>query len=287
MRNLCLATLGTLLLVCACKPGEPTTATTDTSATLTATATTDTTPTAAPAPQEFTLDHYKIWRVKTLEAKGSVFLRGQFDTAEWEAGLVSVQFIGNPTDKTDVEQKIEVKIKNDALHYLVYAIRAKAQPSREVFVTNQFAKEEPWKITQPQWLLVPAAKKVLAAGEKGAAPEAAAQGDHFVCYATEGKRFEKALLLADQFDRLKGPNDVEKIRALQAISFCVPVVKRAGAQTFDIRDRETHLAIYKIDPPEQVSISAWARDQFGAWQLSVTNSELLAVPSHKRYEPPK
>jgi hypothetical protein len=281
--------LGALFVLWACKPAEPTTSTSDTGATATVSttaATTDTGP--APAALDFPLDHYKIWRVKPVSAKGTVYLKGQFDEKEWKANLVSLQFLGNPTRKTITADSVKVEIKNEALHYDVYAIEtAQPPPSGDVWVTNQFAKEELWNLMQPRWLLVPAAKAVIPPDKKPVDLTEPAGADHFVCYAAPARKIQRVLLLQDQFDRLKGPEDQEQIGELETFALCVPVEKRVPDKTttWPINDKETHLALYKINPPEKYPISVWTKDQFGSRQLDVTNSELLAVPSHKRYEP--
>lgn len=293
MRNIRRASLGILLLLAffACKPREDTTttATTDTTSTASYTAATDTTSTTALPQDEFKLDHYKFWKVKPYRAKGEeVYLQGQFDRVEWPANLVSIQYLANPTDKSDVSGQALARIKNENLHYVVYEIKAvKDQPVRDIQVTNQFAKEEPWQIRQPRLLLVPASKRVILPNIRVTPPDDPPKADHFVCYDASPHELAKVLLLADQFDRLIDPKHVEQIGQLTTQYFCVPVQKRVGKKLPEpVIDRETHLALYKINPPETYTVQAATRDQFGLRTLDATNSELLGVPSRKRWAGP-
>jgi hypothetical protein len=261
-----------VLLICSCKKYESNTATTDTTATTATTATTDTTSTAPVTPVKFRLDHFKFWRVRPGIAPVSrtVQLRGQFDSAPWKAEVNFPQFIGNPADKN------HEGIQNPLLHYVAYGIKADQQPSRTVAVTNQFVTDEKWRLGQPSWLLVPADKKVKGGGDPTEPPK----GDHFVCYAVEdAKAFGKEVTLLDQFDK----TNPEQLRELKPAFFCVPVEKtREGKQPEPIIDRETHLAVYWIDPQRDISITISTNDQFGRQLMQALRSEYLGVPSLKR-----
>jgi hypothetical protein len=48
-----------------------------------------------------------------------------------------------------------------------------------------------------------------------------------------------------------------------------------------IHNPREHLAIYTFEPRDRFSIRVFTRDQFGAQQFQVENSELLAVPTWK------
>lgn len=223
--------------------------------------------------QEPKLDHFKFWKVKTIEAPNTVSLLGQFDgKKEWRAALRTINYLGNPVDKN------KEGIVNPKLHLVAYSLRAETQPARVVWFTNQFAKEPTkWQLGQPAWLLVPAAKSLN--GKAGAPPVAT----HFACYTVDGqKAFSRSVTLLDQFDKLS--ESIEKIEQLTPAYFCVPVQKRFKDKVEKILDPKTHLAIYKISP--QVTpknpIEAFTNDQFGARGQIVLGPEFLAVPSIKQ-----
>jgi hypothetical protein len=224
--------------------------------------------------QQPKLDHFKFWKVKTIEAPNTVSLLGQFDgKKEWRAALGVIRYLGNPVDKN------KEGIVNPKLHLVAYSIRAETQPARMVWFTNQFAKAPAkWQLGQPAWLLVPAAKSLN--GKAGSPPAAT----HFVCYTVDGQQaFSRSVTLLDQFDKLS-EGGVEKIDQLTPAYFCVPVQKRFKDKVAKILDPKTHLAIYKISP--QVTpknpIEAFTNDQFGARDQIVLGPELLAVPSIKQ-----
>jgi hypothetical protein len=218
-------------------------------------------------------DHFKFWKVRPVETQLTVWLKGQFDEKEWRADLRTVNYLGNPVDKN------KEGIPNEKLHLIAYSIRADKQVSRTVWLTNQFFPKEPaaWRLGQPAWLLVPA-DKVLK-GEPGKPPVST----HYVCYSVEKPEpFSRPVALVDQFDRLM--KDAEKIERLEPVYFCVPVQKKVTETISKILDPNTHLAVYKIFPPDKLPkpIIALTRDQFAGRKLEVWNSELLGVPSVKR-----
>jgi hypothetical protein len=225
--------------------------------------------------QQPKLDHFKFWKVKTIEAPNTVSLLGQFDGKKaWRAALGTINYLGNPVDKN------KEGIVNPKLHLVAYSIRAETQPARMVWFTNQFAKvPAKWQLGQPAWLLVPAAKSLSRNQKPGAPPVAT----HFVCYTVDGQQaFSRSVTLLDQFDKLS--ERIEKIEQLTPAYFCVPVQKRFKEKVEKILHPDTHLAIYKISP--QVTpknpIEAFTNDQFGARDQIVLGPEFLAVPSIKQ-----
>lgn len=254
-----------LLVFCACKPPETPIA--DTASTAAATDTTATTPPPPP------LDHFKFWKVKSQPATGTVFLKSTLDGAEWPATLVSIEYLGNPTDKR--HGGIDLKIGNQELHYVMYAItKPESDPPRGVKFTNQFGTAD-WNIDQPRWLLVPAGKSLTPN------PPDAPKADHFVCYNVEGTVTTSiGLFLADQFDRVQSTTHVESFDELVSHSFCVPAQKRVETTTNPIIDPAMNLALYRLRPPNApYTVTAWTKDQFGPRQLETVTGELLGVPS--------
>lgn len=259
---LTIVSLALLLAAWSCKPKPESTAT-DTATT----ATTDTTvtQTTPPPPPPHAIDHYKLWKVKSIPQQRSVKLKGQFDTDTWEARVASLEYLGNP-----VEKNTEPILKPD-WHLTGYAIKAAPQPPRMVVIDNQFRKGEQLKIGDAAWLLLPASKSL-----EGRAPEPPREADHYVCYAVQpSDPVTTPVTLVDQFDKKR--NDKEEIKQLSAAFFCVPVSKN-GEQIY--REKE-HLAVYKLDPPDPYPITVSTADQFGPQRLSVVQSEFLAVPTFK------
>lgn len=224
------------------------------------------------------LDHYKFWKVnpETLPKVGApVLLKGQFDRVPWEALVFGPLYVANPVEKRRMGYR-EKPILNEKLHYLARRIQTeKRSKPRNVLVTNQFGENQVWTLGQPEWLLVPAAKVLR--GEAGKPPI----GDHFVCYAAKAeKQVHVAVTLSDQFDRLlKKP---EEVGDFEAAYLCVPVSKqRKGKPVEEVRDKQTHLALYTI-APTKFGKTVFANDQFGSFTLPVGASEFLGVPSTKK-----
>jgi hypothetical protein len=268
-----LAILVIPIVILACKKPEPATST-DTGSTETSMATATETATdtiAPPVPHE--IDHYKFWSVKPVKFSRAVKLKGQFDDATWEARLLSIEYLGNPVEKTVEGHKPE-GILHPEWHLVAYRLKAPPQPPRKVVIENQFRKGEIWQLTDAAWLLVPASKSL-----EGQPSEPPKEADHYVCYvAGPMDPITTPVQLVDQFDKKR--QDAEKIEKLQAAFLCVPVSKDGG-QFY--RPKE-HLALYKLDPPDAYPIRATTRDQFGRQRLNVVQSELLAVPTWKEWK---
>jgi len=284
MRKAALVILGSIaILACPNREKAPsdTAATTATTST-TYTDTTATTSTASPA-AEYKLDHYKFWKVKAAKPMTpiKVSLKGQFDQAPWPAELVSIEYLGNPAEKT-VEGAPHTPIQNEKLHLVAYAMKSEKQPERTVRVMNQFAPNgEEWRLDSPAWLLTPADKQMK--GDTQPPP----RGDHYVCYAViEGKPVPRAITLLDQFDRQSG--GPEHLETLTPKYFCVPVEKTfQKPEPEPIYDKDTHLAIYEIKPPRSSKIVVQTQDQFGRQELRIRSSQFLGVPSRKQWQPTK
>jgi hypothetical protein len=260
-----------LILALSCKPESGATATdtgtttTDTSGTTaTATSATATTDTIAP-PVQHEIDHYKIWKVKSVPFARTVKLQGQFDEQSWEARVRSIEYLGNPVEKNG-----EPILKPD-WHLVGYSLKAPPQPPRSVTIENQFRKGETLRITDAAWLLLPASKNL-----DGQPPEPPKEADHYLCYTVlPTDPITTPVKLMDQFDRRR--QDSEEIKQLWAAFFCVPVSKDGGT----IYKPKEHLTVYRLDPPDPYPLSAATWDQFGQRKLSVERSEFLAVPTTK------
>jgi hypothetical protein len=230
-------------------------------------------------PVEHKLDHFKLWAVTPVPFSASVALLGQFDNAQWwNANLTTIQYIGNPTNKT--HGALTTKIANPKLHFVGYTLTMeKHQPRREVTIQNQFTarvpevKVETWKIGDPAFLLLPAGKEFF--------PEPAQKqsGDHFACYAVIApSTFLTKVTLQDQFDVKRDKDEI--LTALEPAYFCVPVQKRYAKDPVQpLLDAKTYLALYKIFPQDPWSRRINTTDQFGDRRLDVNGSRMLAVPT--------
>jgi hypothetical protein len=225
---------------------------------------------APPIPHE--IDHYKFWSVKPVKFSRTVKLKGQFDDDIWAARLLTIEYLGNPVEKTVEGHKPEV-IFQPEWHLVAYRLKGPPQPPRKVAIENQFRKGEIWSLGDAAWLLVPASKSL-----DGDPPEPPKEADHYVCYvAGPMDPITTPVQLVDQFDKKR--HDAEKIEKLQAAFLCVPVSKDGGK----ISRPNEHLALYKLDPPDPYAIKATTWDRFGRQKLEVVQSELLAVPTWKEW----
>lgn len=263
-KSLAILVIPILALALACKPkyeSNNDTASTDTSSTMTTTTATDT---IAPPPKH-EIDHYKIWKVKSVPFPRPVKLKGQFDDAAWEARVASVEYLGNPVEKNG-----EPILKPD-WHLVIYRLDAPAQPPRAVTIENQFRRGEVLRITDAAWLMLPASKKL-----EGEPPEPPKEADHYLCYTVlQTDPVKGPVKLMDQIDRKR--QKTEEIGTLWPAFFCVPVSKDGGP----IYKPKEHLTIYRLDPPDAYAITALTWDQFGRQKLAVERSEFLAVPTSK------
>lgn len=278
-----------ILVIASCKPSEqpPTEPTATATSATTATTPTETGPTATMPPPKPPLDHFKFWKITPRQYQETLWLYGQADSVFWEAAIGNAEYLGNPVDKQRIDDPNKSAKINGKVHYVVYALKAKKeQPWREVVLTNQFTNDrETWTITQPKWLLTPAGKT------RDGSPERQS-GDHFVCYDVyKGKRFQVSTVLVDQFDLRRSRK--EEIRELQPAYFCIPVQKRRKTEPEkDLIDKDTHLALYKLNP--QQDRDKWpqappynAIDQFMTepQKLEPLYSDWLGVPSVKYGKP--
>ena len=230
-------------------------------------------------PVEHKLDHFKFWAVAPVPFAANAALLGQFDNGQWwNAGLSSITYIVNPTNKT--HGPVVTKITNPKLHFVAYGLTPeKHQPRRDVTIHNQFTarvpgvKVETWRIGDPAFLLLPAGKEFYPA------PAQKQSGDHFACYAVIApSSFDIKVILQDQFDVKRDKDEI--LTALQPAYFCVPVQKRyANDPVQPLIDPKTYLAVYKFFPQEPWSRRVNTADQFGNRILDAIGSRMLAVPT--------
>lgn len=251
-----MAVCAALLLLSACKeqPKPPDTATT--------TITTTTAP--APAPLAGYVGHFEFWRTTpvTLPQPISTNVKGQFGPLELK--LASLNFLATPVRKNAEPFHAE------DLHLTAYKLLDPPSFQAHVSVANQFTPNgAEWYLGNPDLLLVPAAKSLVA----GAFPPAAPHGPHFLCYTVvKAGSLHLSALLTDQFYK-------QEVGGLVPKYLCIPVDKHGEGMW----NADVHLAVYLFSnghtftPAKKVSTT----DQFGSHPFGVTTSVMLGVPSKK------
>lgn len=220
------------------------------------------------------LDHFQIYRVKTVAVSFDVKLTDQFDPAAKKGHLAAITQFANPSRK--VHGSTQIGIENTNAHLTGYALKQpQPEPVRTVRFKNQFGQHSV-DIREPRFLLVPTQKTSHAGSQF---PKTL---DHYKCYAVIKVNVVPALpvvKLGDQFGS-------RSAQVGKPVLFCTPVQKqRNDEKPPDLFDKKTHLAIYLLPPlPKTVSIKT--KDQFGAHQLNVLSSVMLAVPTEKQVAVP-
>ena len=215
---------------------------------------------------EFKLDHFKFYEVQPHSGKGITLdnLRGQFDRRDRPFVLGLLRQFANPVSKNGEG------IKNRNNHLTAYEISTTAgEPPRAVVLENQFGRQK-LRLGLIHFLLVPALKIEPGIGM----PD---NLDHFKCYQViEGRSLDVAVTLDDQFDSER------KVQVWEPTIFCVPTLKTYGGQTYEIKNPQEHLTIYRITSKEY-SLARKVQDQFQQEpiQLAITRSVGLGVPSLK------
>jgi hypothetical protein len=132
-------------------------------------------------------------------------------------------------------------------------------------VENQFGLGT-WYSYNASWLVLPALKN-----EAGTPLPIT---NHYKCYDAVGPPLTLQVELADQFDTLT-------VVVGEPVVFCNPVEKvDAAGIVYPIVDPTAHLACYRINP-QYYGIVVTALDQFGLWQVEITDQDWLCVPSYK------
>lgn len=217
---------------------------------------------------ELELDYFQVYDVADRPADAEVSLRGQFDQKPLPMHLRLLDYFANPASK-DGEAMFDRKA-----HLAWY--RGVVEPPdkpRVVEAENQFGKFR-LQIGQALALLVPTEK--IERGS-GFAPNL----DHYKVYVVlEGDATPAvAVKLADQFGKAEA-------RVGRARFFAVPVAKKHKDAIFRVHNEAAHLVIHEITPREcerKVSLS----NQIGRATTQTLRSVMLAVPSRKRWRPPK
>ncbi len=220
------------------------------------------------------LDHFQVYRVKTVAVSFDVKLTDQFDPAAKKGHLSAITHFANPSRK--VHGQTQIGIENTNAHLTWYTLKQpQAEPVRTVRFKNQFGQHSV-DIREPRFLLVPTQKTSHAGSEF---PKTL---DHYKCYGVIKVNTAPPLpvvKLGDQFG-------TRTAQVGKPVLFCTPVKKqRNDEKPPDLFDAKNHLAIYALPPlPKAVSIKT--KDQFGVRPLSVVSSVMLAVPTEKQVAVP-
>ena len=216
------------------------------------------------------LDHFQVYRVKTVAVSFDVKLTDQFDPAAKKGHLAAITQFANPSRK--VHGQTQIGIENTNAHLTGYVLKQpQPEPIRTVRFRNQFGQHSV-DIREPRFLLVPTQKTSHAGSEF---PKTL---DHYKCYKVIKVNTAPPLpvvKLGDQFGSRSG-------QVGKPVFFCNPVQKqRKDEKPPDLFDKKTHLAIYPLPVlPKAVNIKT--RDQFGKRELNVQSSVMLAVPTEKQ-----
>jgi hypothetical protein len=224
---------------------------------------------AGVAQAQFNIDHYIVYRdLMPFPAGLQVDLIDQFGPSS--TILLNRDKFANPADKTHPPELPDIQnILYPDEHLSWWRFEVPVPNSKNVLVTNQFGPDQPWRLGDAEYLLVPAIKEQV--GD-------IVLNQHYECYiALEAPPVGIPVNLLDQFD-LQLDVVVEQARYL-----CNPVEKLgppplvpSGPPVFP----QDHLACYDITgwpSPWMVSVE----DQVFVEIDQLEEAEMLCVPSTK------
>lgn len=203
--------------------------------------------------------HFAFWYTAREIPARHAHAIGQFGPVPIHTS--SVELLGNPAQKNGEP----VDHNYDDLHLVAYRLIQPPPFQAKVEITNQFGTEE-WTIGNPALLLVPAYKRHD--DTPGPRPQ---EGPHFVCYDVVEAPYVRPIRICDQF--------IDQQIGLRPKYLAVPVDKNSEGMW----NETAHLALYEFCGhtfPEPKTV--YTIDQFGHWQLHITRSGLLGVPSKKK-----
>jgi hypothetical protein len=227
-----------------------------------------------PQPPTFKLDHFKAYDLDIIESKepGTVRVNDQFVKEESPQGvdveLTKIKYFATAVRKNDES------IKNPLAHLAWYRTPLGIVRDYTITIVNQMTDFEEKKINiqRLRALLVPTGKE----GE--GFPE---DLDHYLCYQVIGGSdsiVRKVTLNDPQFEQqgeveVRGPS-----------YFCNPCSKISEDGTFQIKNKEDHLAVYLISPGNSVDEDKAQKtiiNQFDGQVIKVKNQIFLFVPTKK------
>ncbi len=212
-----------------------------------------------PLPSDSGKNHYKTWRVgQTFLGPFTVFVQDQF--MQDSLSLNPIEFLSNPARKVVGVDTFDIIKPNN---HLTWYRAAGRDTLLEVEYVNQF-ESTTVLIDSVHYFLLPTQKL------PHAPPDSL---DHYKCYRI---RNPQAIIvpieLQDQFDLTP-----ELIDSLTPLYFCAPAQKNSEP----MYDTLTHYVAYLIKPQRDTFVNTTTVDQFGSFQLSTLNSEMVLVPTKK------
>lgn len=217
------------------------------------------------------LDHFKVYEVEQVAASFKVRLSDQLNLPLHDGEVGALTMFANPTRKTHGGSSVGIKDANAHFDWYVLT-QAQPEPRRTIRFRNQFGQHSV-DIKAPRFLLVPAQKTSDASSRF---PD---RLDHYECYEVIKVNTAPPPPIVDLRDQF-GPEP--HVQVGKPRFFCTPVRKvREGHTPVGVKNAKDHLAVYDL-PPHPHAVAIKTRDQFGARELKVTRSVLLAVPSEKQ-----
>jgi hypothetical protein len=223
--------------------------------------------------RESKLNHFRIYKVDRSEVREEVSLKGQFDKEPVGALLTSIDRFANPASMNGGE------MINQMSHLTWYSLRqAKREPRRDVEFENEFGKQKV-RLGKAVALLVPT-KKIEDGSE-------IPQGlDHYKVYDVLDHNVLEQFPVAKRRVKLQDQFSTEdNLRIGRCMFFAVPVSEQHGEKLHPISNQNAHLTIHTIlrTGPKKVyeKIAQNTIDQLGNHLLSITESEMLALPTVK------
>ena len=219
-------------------------------------------------------NHFRCYIVsqQTPQPAATVTLEDQFTDGPETVTVGEPVFFCPPTAKTVGDETFPIEDEDE--HYTFYTAPSEAAP-RNVFVTNQFADDAPWRVTTPKYLAVPTAKTI-----GGETFDDRDDMNHYWCYEANGPRLRERATLEDQFG---GPDNV---RVATPRLLCNPAEKVHDGETFRIEDEDLHLACYDIFGKQKTQQFTFGiENQFEMDTYQSGPWELLCAPSEKALPP--
>ncbi len=211
--------------------------------------------------KELQLDYFQIYNVTNQWVNHTVYLKTQFDPQPDLGHLKYLIWFANSARKNG--EPFYDKKAHLAIYYLY---QPAPEQMREVALENQFGKQK--IIAGEAFCLLAPAMKI---GRGSRFPK---KLDHYKAYhVLDGKPVNKDVKLKDQFG-------VNKVKVTYPYAFAAPAEKRHEGRVIPVRNKKTHLILYKITP-YRIEKMRTTYDQFGRHQLNFNWSFLLAVPSLK------
>jgi len=223
-------------------------------------------------PPAVPLDHFKFYQVVGGPYVDVVLPKvgDQFYTGVQEVEVGSLRYFGNPVAKTHEGEVTEIGHPDH--HLALYEIFPPTVQYWVVEVDNQFGTQE-LTVYGPAMLAVPTLKE---------GHDALLGLDHFLLYkVAEGQDLQVTVDLEDQWHR---ESDVEVYRPVyfaNPAGKIPPNIDWNPSDPLTIQNPDEHLVFYQITgEPYQGNVVI--QNQFHQQEtLSVSNAELLAVPSEK------